>query len=193
MSGITLLVMWFYIIYRRRFIHGKKHFPQKFMIIVTLRYLFTPLIYGIALALGAANFWVAVFITLLVPILAVLAAVKLDIFKIIVTLMFCIIERRVQSFDLSTGSSKTTTPMEEFANPRISFDIPRSVNSLIVTNPAKLEKNNESDLHKLPDIITQNLQHVNHNVPQETTPTPRSSLDYPRSQLFADKNDEVRN
>ena len=88
MMSSTLVVMWFYIVRGRRFVHGKQHFPEKFVWVVTLRYLFSPLAYSVALALGAVNYWVSIAVTMSVPTLSLIASVKFDIFKIVVDIIF---------------------------------------------------------------------------------------------------------
>lgn len=93
MMSLTLLVMWFYIIYGRRFVHGSQHFPEKFAWVVTLRYLFSPIVYSVSLIVSYFNFWASLALTLLVPSLSLVASMKFDLFKITVDVIFYFKER----------------------------------------------------------------------------------------------------
>lgn len=88
MMGIALLILWMYITYSRKFIHGESNFPSQFMWIVTMRYLFSPICWTLALAIGLINFWAAIAVVLVVPTLAVLAAMGLDVFKWLVNAIY---------------------------------------------------------------------------------------------------------
>jgi uncharacterized membrane protein len=62
--GVSLLVIWIYVIFRRRFIHDADEIPTHTLVAITIRLLFPPTLYAISIGAGAGSTWASLAVTM---------------------------------------------------------------------------------------------------------------------------------
>jgi uncharacterized membrane protein len=80
--GLPLLLIWLYGIYKRRYIYQSDVLPTQSLVLITLRFLFPMIFYGISIGVAALNIWVSYGITCVVALIYVLGVFGLDFYRI---------------------------------------------------------------------------------------------------------------
>jgi uncharacterized membrane protein len=81
MISFTMLMIWLYSVYKRRFVHDERDLPVRAIRIVTARFAFSPIVYCIGFAIAPASTLASLIISGVVPIVFMLSNFGFDIFE----------------------------------------------------------------------------------------------------------------
>ncbi|KAL0476945.1 12 TM domain-containing transmembrane protein [Acrasis kona] len=79
--GLSLLIIWLYSIYKRRFVHDENDLPNRALVIVTMRFAFSPIVYLISLIVAPFHPITSLSISAVVPTVFIISNMGIDLFE----------------------------------------------------------------------------------------------------------------